>query len=73
MLEHFVKNCSLWKGLTLEKFMEDCLPWEGPHTGAQEECEDSSLEEEEATETTCGGELTISPVPCPPVLLEGRR
>ncbi|GAB0204055.1 AN1-type zinc finger protein 5-like [Grus japonensis] len=24
-LEQFVKNCSPWEGLTLEKFVEDCL------------------------------------------------
>ncbi|GAB0182116.1 AN1-type zinc finger protein 5-like [Grus japonensis] len=30
-LEQFMKNCSPWEGLTLEKFMEDCLPWEGLH------------------------------------------
>ena len=40
-LEQFVKNCSPWEGATPEKFMEDCLPWEGPHTGAGEECEES--------------------------------
>ena len=47
-----LKECTLWKGPTLEQFMkdcsllekfvEDCLPWEGPHTGAGEECEESS-------------------------------
>ena len=36
-----VKNCSLWEGLTLEKLVEDCLPWEGPHAGAGAECEES--------------------------------
>ena len=41
-LEQFAKNCSLWEGLTLEKFVKDCLPWEGPHAGAGEECEESS-------------------------------
>ena len=41
-LEQFVKNCSPWEELLLEKFMEDCLPWEGPHGGAVEECEESS-------------------------------
>ena len=41
-MEQFLKNCSLWEGLTLEKFMEDCLSWEGPHTGAGEECEEPS-------------------------------
>ena len=55
------------EGLTLEKFMEDCLPWEGPHGGAGEECE-----EEGAAETTCD-ELTTTPIPRPPVPLRGRR
>ncbi|GAB0183654.1 hypothetical protein GRJ2_000830700 [Grus japonensis] len=30
------------EGLTLEKPMEDCLLWQGPHAGAEEECEESS-------------------------------
>jgi len=42
-LRQFVKSCSLWEGLTLEKFMEDCLPCKGPHTGAGEECEECCL------------------------------
>ncbi|GAB0175634.1 hypothetical protein GRJ2_000028600 [Grus japonensis] len=37
-----LKNCSPWEGLTLEKFMEDCLLWEGPQAGAGAECEESS-------------------------------
>ena len=41
-LGQFMKNCSLWEGLMLEKFKEDCLLWEGPHTGAEEEHEESS-------------------------------
>ncbi|GAB0196097.1 hypothetical protein GRJ2_002075000 [Grus japonensis] len=41
-LEQFVKNCSPWEGLTLEKLVQDCLLWEGPHAGAGEECEESS-------------------------------
>ena len=40
-LEQFVKNCSPWEGLTLENLMENCFPWEVPHAGAGEECEDS--------------------------------
>ncbi|GAB0179861.1 hypothetical protein GRJ2_000451400 [Grus japonensis] len=40
-LEQFV-NCSPWEGLTLEKFVEDCLLWEGPHAGAGAESEESS-------------------------------
>jgi len=53
----FLKDCTLWKGptleqslksrtacegLMLEQFMEDCLPWEGPHAGAGAEGEESS-------------------------------
>ena len=41
-LEQFMKNCSLWERLMLKKFMEGCLLWEGPHTGVEEECEESS-------------------------------
>jgi len=40
MLEQLV-TCNLWEGLTLEKFMKDCLLWEGPHAGAGDECEES--------------------------------
>jgi len=40
--------------------MEDCLLWEGPHTGTREECE-----EEGAAETTWD-ELTAIPVLRPP-------
>ncbi|KAK4817118.1 hypothetical protein QYF61_027981 [Mycteria americana] len=53
----FLKDCSLWRGPMLEKFVEDCLPWVGPHAGAGEECEESSPEEEGAAERTCD-ELT---------------
>jgi len=42
--------------------MENCLPWEAPHTGPREE-----YEEEEATETTCD-EQTVTPIPRPPKL-----
>jgi len=28
----FLKDCTSWEALTLEKFVEDCLPWEEPHT-----------------------------------------
>jgi len=40
-----MKNCSLWDRLTLEKFMENCLPCEGPHTGTGEGCEDEGAAE----------------------------
>ncbi|KAJ7408460.1 hypothetical protein BTVI_59456 [Pitangus sulphuratus] len=29
----FIKNCSLWKGFMVQKFVEDCLLWVGCHTG----------------------------------------
>ena len=29
-----MKNCSLWEELTLEKFVMNCLLWEGRHAGA---------------------------------------
>jgi len=41
-LGQFVKSCGLWEGLILEKFVEHCFPGEGPHSGAREECEESS-------------------------------
>ncbi|GAB0206193.1 zinc finger and BTB domain-containing protein 5 [Grus japonensis] len=66
-LEQFVKNCSPWEGLTLEKFMEDCPPVRGTHAGVGEE-----REEEGAAKTTYH-ELAAAPIPCPPVLLVGRR
>ncbi|KAK4824801.1 hypothetical protein QYF61_019469 [Mycteria americana] len=47
-LEQFVKSCSPWEGPTLEELVEDCLLWVGPHAGAGEEGE-----EEGAAETTC--------------------
>lgn len=37
--------------------MEDCLPWERPHTGAGVEGEESSPEEEGEAKTMCD-ELT---------------
>jgi len=46
---------------------EGCLLREGPHAGPGEECE-----EEGAAEATCD-ELTTTPIPHPPVPLEGRR
>jgi len=45
--------------------MEECLPWDGPYSGAGEECE-----EEGAAETTCD-ELTTTPFPVPLPCSEG--
>lgn len=47
----FMENCSQWEGLILEKVIEDCLLWEGAHTGVREEHEESSPEEEGVAET----------------------
>ena len=66
-LEQFVKNCSLWEGPMLEKFMEYCTPWQRPYAGAGKECE-----EEGAAETRCD-ELTATPIPRPSVLLRGEE
>jgi len=62
-----LKDCTPWKGPTLEQFMDNCLLWEGPHAGAGAECE-----EEGAAETACN-ELTAAPIPRPPVLLRERK
>jgi len=56
----------------MQKLMENSLPWEAPHAGAGEECEESSSEEEGAAETNCD-ELRAIPFPCPSAQLEGRR
>jgi len=37
-----VRSCEQWEGLTLEKFVENCLPGERSHTRAGEECKESS-------------------------------
>lgn len=73
-LEHFIKYCSPWEGITLEKFIESCIL--SPvrqlspvsHTGAG----DNSQEQGEA-ETMCN-KLTPVPISCHSVLLgEGDR
>jgi len=46
--------------------MEDCLLWVGPQAGAEKECEKGVAER-------IHNELTALPIPCPPVLLRGRR
>jgi len=49
----------------LERFLDNCVLWLGPHPGAGEECE-----EEGAVETMCG-ELTATPILQHPVPLGG--
>jgi len=55
----FLKDCSLWEGPTLVKFVRGCLLWGRHHAGAEEESE-----EERAAETTCD-ELTPTLFPIP--------
>lgn len=58
-MEQFVKN---WRrGLMPEKFVDDGLPWEGPHAGTGEGL--LSLRRKAAAETMCN-ELTVVPIPC---------
>ena len=71
-LEQFVKKCSLWEGPMLERFVENCLPWDGLMLEQGKRVRSLPPEEEAAAEIRCD-ELTATPVPCPPVLLGGRR
>lgn len=34
-----MKKYSPWKGPMLEKFVKDCIPWEGPHARVGEPCQ----------------------------------
>lgn len=69
-LEQAVKNCrELWEGLTLDKLVEDGLPWKVTHSGAGEGCEEFSPEEEVVTEMC--DELTATPIAHLPVPLRG--
>jgi len=67
MLEQLMKNYHLQEGFTLEKFMGNCSLWVGPHAEAGEESE------EEGAAETASDELTITPIPCPHVLLRESR
>jgi len=61
-----MKNCLLWKGLTLKKYMDNCLLWEGPHAGAQKSMRRPPPEEEGAAEMC--DKLTATPTPfCVPL------
>jgi len=55
-----------------QQFLKDCAPWEGPTLGQGKSVRSPLPEEEGAAETTCD-ELTVTPVPRPPVPLVGRR
>lgn len=54
----------------LQKFMEDCVPWEGPHTGVGRR--PSVRSPEEGVAETMGDELITAPAPCSHEQLEGR-
>ncbi|TRZ15769.1 hypothetical protein HGM15179_011351 [Zosterops borbonicus] len=71
-VEQFIKNCSPGGGLLWEKFLEDCLLWEGPQAGAGEKCEVSSPEEKGVAEKR-DDELTTALIPHPSELIQGRR
>jgi len=57
MLDQFKKNCSPWKTLVLERFVENCLWWVGSCAGTREE------DEEEAVAEAMCDELTVTPIP----------
>ena len=66
ILEQLVKNCSAWEGLTLENFLQNRLSQVGPHTGAGEECEESSPWEGRSSRDNVGwnDRNPHSPSPC---------
>ncbi|OPJ67041.1 hypothetical protein AV530_016965 [Patagioenas fasciata monilis] len=83
----FLKDCTLWKGLTLGQFMKTEAnrkdprwrsSWRTVYHGRDPMLEQGKrvriapLEEEGAAETTCDKLLAI-PIPCPPSLLGGRE
>lgn len=55
------KNHTLWERPTLEHFVKDCVPYQGPH-GEEHEEEGAEMKHYE-----------LSPVPRPPTLVEGRQ
>lgn len=60
-LGQLMKNCSPWEGLTLEKFMENCVPRQDPMLEQESTVRSPFPEEEGAAETVCD-ELTASPL-----------
>jgi len=61
-LEQFLKDCIPWEGPTLKQFVEDCSPQEGPHTGAGTSMRRRAAEMKHY-------ELTATPFPHCPALL----
>lgn len=39
----FLKDCTPLEGLVLNKFVEDCVLWDGPYTGAGMEGEEKGV------------------------------
>jgi len=66
-LKCLMENCSPWDDLTLEMLMENCVPWVSPHNGAGEDSK-----KERVAETLCD-EHTTTPIPHSPVPFRGRR
>ncbi|GAB0204951.1 zinc finger and BTB domain-containing protein 5 [Grus japonensis] len=58
-----LKDCTLWRGPIFEQFVKDFIPWEEPHTGAEEQ----HVEEGAAERNRYG--LTTTPIPHSPVPL----
>jgi len=56
------------EGLTLGKFVDSCLHERDPTLETRKSVRSPPPEEEGVAETTCD-ELTVTPTPCPPVLL----
>jgi len=52
--------------------VENCLPWDGPHVGAEESVRSPPPEEEGAAETMCN-KRNVTPIPRPPAPVGGRR
>lgn len=80
--DSLLRDCTLWKGPTLEQFMKKLQPVGGMHAGesswrtvshGRDPCRNVKIplpEDEIAGETTCN-ELSPVPIPCLPVLLAG--
>lgn len=66
VLRRFVKNCGLWKGLTLEGLMDDYSVWEEPDPWSGQDSKEG------VAETICD-EDTAAPIPCPLIPLEGEE
>jgi len=66
----FLKDCTLWEGPMLGHFMKNCSLWEGLTLEQGRSVRSPPPEEEGVAETT-SGELTATPMPCPPVPCAG--